>query len=212
MRRIWAALFLFLSIAGPASAEERKSTAPDFFGGPVVGSPAPEFSLKDLVGREIQLSSFKKKKPVVLITGSYSCPIFRESLAGLERLYDRYHTRAEFFILYTIEAHPKGAPSPYAGKEWVTSENERDRILLPQPSSYEERVGTAAWCRTALGSDIPILVDEMDDAVWTQYGRAPNAAYLIDSEGKVQIRQGWFDPIRFEQAFLDALQEESPRW
>lgn len=210
--KVWIALFLLLSIAGPAHAEETQAAPPDFFGGPVVGSPAPEFSLRDLAGREIQLSSFKKKKPVVLVTGSYSCPIFRERLAGLERLYDRYRPQAAFFVLYTIEAHPKGAPSPYADREWVTSENERDRILLRQPSSYEERVSTATQCRVALGSDVPILVDEMDDAVWTQYGSAPNAAYLIGSNGKVRVRQGWFDPIRFEQAFLNALQEESPRW
>jgi hypothetical protein len=152
------------------------------------------------------------KKPVVLVTGSYTCPIFRQRLPALQRLYDRYRSRAHFYILYTVEAHPSGSPSPYSGKEWVTEENRKDQVLLPQPSSYEERAQLAYQCRQALLISIPTLIDDMDNAVWVQYGQAPNAAYLIDSGGKVQLRQGWFEPMAFEQAFLEIMQEEPPRW
>ncbi len=38
-----------------------------------VGSPAPDFKLKTADGkREVQLSSFKGKRPVVLVFGSYT--------------------------------------------------------------------------------------------------------------------------------------------
>jgi len=38
-----------------------------------VGAPAPDFKLKTVDGkREVQLSSFKGKRPVVLVFGSYT--------------------------------------------------------------------------------------------------------------------------------------------
>jgi len=37
-----------------------------------VGDPAPDFSLKDLDGKEVKLSSFKGQKPVFLVFGSYT--------------------------------------------------------------------------------------------------------------------------------------------
>jgi hypothetical protein len=177
-----------------------------------VGERAPLFALRDLQGIEIRLDQFRGKRPVVLVTGSYSCPIYRQRLPALDRLYEKYRDRAAFFILYTVEAHPLGSASPYADREWVTEENRRERILVVQPSSYEERVRLALECQRRLGSRLPVLVDGMNNAAWAQYGKAPNAAYLIDSQGEVQVRQGWFDPFRFEEAFLQSLGEEPPRW
>lgn len=207
---------MFFTIALPASSIQLPALSaaeePHFHGGPEVGEEAPLFTLKDLRGRLVRLEDFKKKKPVVLVTGSYSCPVYRHRHAGLERLFQRYAKRAAFFVLYTVEAHPKGDVSPYADREWVTEENVREGILVRQPASYEERVRLAVRSQAALNSQVPVLVDEMDNAVWQQYGSAPNAAYYIDSRGKVQIRQDWFDPLQFEKEFLTALQEEPARW
>ncbi len=182
----------------------------DIFTGPEGGKPAPDFLLKDLQGKEVSLKQFRKIRPVVLVTGSYTCPIYRRQLAALNRLYERYGDRVALFVVYTVEAHPIKDPSPYRGKEWVTEQNLREKILLRQPTSYTERVTLASRCQIDLRSPVPILVDGMDNEVWTRYGEAPNAAYLIDYEGKVRLRQGWFDPVRFEQALLELLQEESP--
>ncbi len=182
------------------------------FGGPKEGEPAPAFALKDLQGREVRLEQFKKKQPVVLVTGSYSCPVFRRQARALERLRERYGARAAFFLLYTVEAHPVGSASPYAAGEWVTEENRRERVLVRQPESYEERVGRALECRTALNSGIRVLIDGMDNSVWESYGRAPNAAYVIDSKGKIVVRQEWLDPGRLERDLLEMLQEEPAKW
>jgi hypothetical protein len=183
---------------------------PDLFGGPEVGDPAPPLILKDLQGRQVRLEGLKR--PLVLVTGSYSCPIYRKHQPALERLYEKYGDRADFFILYTVEAHPAGSPSPYADREWVTEENRRAGILLKAPSSYKERVALASQCRTNLRVGVPILIDEMDNSGWERFGKAPNAAYLIDSKGKVRFRQGWFDPVNLERALLMVLQEEPPSW
>ena len=41
-------------------------------GGPSVGSEAPDFTLKDLDGNSVTLSSFRGSKPVFLVFGSYT--------------------------------------------------------------------------------------------------------------------------------------------
>ena len=197
------ATVISLGWAVPAAAQ--------FHGAPEVGERAPKFALKDLRGNEVRLKDFRKKKPVVLVTGSYSCPVYRKRLPELKRLYERYGSRAAFFVLYTTEAHPKGSPSPYTGKEWVTEENYQERILVEQPTTYAERVQLAARSQRALQSRIPVLVDKIDNSTWSEYGQAPNAAYLIDSRGVVQIQQEWFDPLKFETEFLKALQKEPDR-
>lgn len=200
---------LFLLFAGPSGV---CAEPPDLFDGPKEGERAPDFSLKDLRGGTMDLRQFKKKRPVVLVTGSYSCPVYRRQVAGLNRLYGKYKDRAAFFLLYTVEAHPATDPSPYRPGEWLTEQNIREGILLRQPKSYPERVTLASRCQADLGSPVPVLVDEMDNSTWIRYGRAPNAAYLIDYEGKIRLRQGWFNPVRFEEELLTLLQEESPTW
>ncbi len=182
------------------------------FGGVGVGEEAPDFSLQDLKGRFVHLAQFREISPLVLVTGSYSCPVYRSHLPALERLYERYQDRVAFYVLYTIEAHPKGSPSPYTGGEWITAQNQRERLFVDQPANYKARARLASRCQAALDSHIPVLVDGMDDAVWQAYGSAPNAAYLIDSAGIVQARQDWLEPALLERKIVEVLQEEPHQW
>ena len=55
-------------LAGTTAAQPKGKGG--FGAGPEVGQPAPDFKLKLLDGKEVQLASFKDKKPVVLIFGS----------------------------------------------------------------------------------------------------------------------------------------------
>jgi len=182
------------------------------FGGVEAGEEAPDFSLRDLKGRSVNLAQFREVTPLVLVTGSYSCPLYRSHSPALERLYERYQDRVAFYVLYTIEAHPKGSPSPYTGGEWITAQNQRERIFVHQPATYQERAQLAGRCQAALGSRVPVLVDGMDNAVWQAYGSAPNAAYLIDSAGMVQARQDWLEPVLLEREIVEVVQEEPHAW
>ena len=66
---------------------EAKSGSP----GPKRSEMAPDFTLPDAVtGKELTLSSFHGKSPVVLIFGSYTCPNFRSSAADLKALQAKY--------------------------------------------------------------------------------------------------------------------------
>lgn len=45
-----------------------------------VGSEAPDFTLMDAAGRSVSLSSFRGKRPVVLVFGSFGCNLFCDAL------------------------------------------------------------------------------------------------------------------------------------
>ncbi len=128
-------------------------------------------------------------------------------MAATEALNSKYGDRIHFIIVYVIEAHPVGSPSPYSnGEEWTGPASvDAAGCDIIQPVSYKERVATARQMAEELGITVPVLIDEMDDAVWYIYGPAPNLAYLIDSQGKVHLKQGWFQPDEMEKAIIDYL-------
>lgn len=204
---VWALLW---GACGRASAAREgfpfEMSPPDMFAGPRAGERAPNFVLKTLGGQSVELAQALGKGPVVLEFGSYTCPIFRQKHEGMEALYGQYGSQASFFTIYTTEAHPKGDPSPYSGREWVTDENERSGILVRQPSSDADRRAVASRARADLGIRTAILVDDMGNSTWKAYGAAPNAAYLIGTDGQVKLRQGWFQKGAFGRALAKELE------
>jgi len=65
-----ALLTALVVLTGTTAAQFQGKGKGGFGAGPEVGQPAPDFKLKLLDGKEVQLASFKEKKPVVLIFGS----------------------------------------------------------------------------------------------------------------------------------------------
>lgn len=109
-------------------------------------------------------------------------------------------------FVYVIEPHPVGSPSPYSGKEWTTTASaDKDGNSLYQPDSYAARLAQATQMKQELGISIPVLVDEMDNAVWCTYGPAPNNAYLIDQDGYIVEKEGWYQPDSMEEAITSYL-------
>jgi hypothetical protein len=51
-----------------------------------------------------------------------------------------------------------------------------------------------------IGITVPVLIDEFDNPVWCTYGPAPNIAYLIDRDGIIIEKQGWYQPELMEKA------------
>jgi peroxiredoxin len=78
MRRmkLLAAAFAVAALVAPAAADPK--TASPVTMSKVVGKPAPDFTLKDLGGKEIKLSSFKGKT-VVLEWFNPGCPYVKKS-------------------------------------------------------------------------------------------------------------------------------------
>lgn len=71
---------------------------------------------------------------------------------------------------------------------------------IEQPILYEERVEMASKLIEDAEIVMPILVDEMDNPLWCTYGRMPNMAYLIGTDGRIVLRQEWNDPSEMDDA------------
>jgi hypothetical protein len=110
-------------------------------------------------------------------------------LGELEELYDRHRKEVAFFIVYIREAHPEDG--------WVLADNRREEIALADPTSLEERAEAADACVLRVRTHIPVLLDDVDDAVALAYGGWPDRLYLIGYDGRVAF-QGERGPDGFK--------------
>ncbi|HRD51154.1 MAG TPA: hypothetical protein PKY96_00755, partial [Flavobacteriales bacterium] len=51
---------------------------------------------------------------------------------------------------------------------------------------------------------MPVLIDGLNEQVYTQYGRVPNGAYLVDADGNLVFRATWADARKMEH-MIDTL-------
>jgi hypothetical protein len=98
-------------------------------------------------------------------------------LGELEELYERHGAEVAFLVVYIREAHPEDA--------WVLEVNREEGIAIVDPVSLEERLGVADACAVGLRTRIPVVVDDVDDAVASAYGGWPDRLVLIGRDGRV---------------------------
>jgi hypothetical protein len=163
-------------------------------GGVQPGQPLPRLSLLDLDGARADVRALQAARPLVLVTASLTCNVARRNQAELAQLQQRHGDALATATVYTIDAHPQGDPSPYSGEEWVPPANDRDSVLVRQPATLGARLELARRYAREWSPRTPVLVDTMDNASWRALGEAPNAAVVVDADGNVVARCGWFDP------------------
>ena len=110
-------------------------------------------------------------------------------MGELEELHERHVGEVAFFIVYIREAHPEDG--------WVLADNRRDEIAIDDPETLDGRAEAAAACALRLQTAIPILLDDVDDAVASAYGGWPDRLYLIGRDGSVAF-QGEVGPFGFK--------------
>jgi thiol-disulfide isomerase/thioredoxin/Ca2+-binding EF-hand superfamily protein len=171
---------------------------------PAPGSMAPDFELKTSdQSTSVRLSTFRGKKPVVLVFGSFTCGNFRTHMPSLEAISNRWGDEAEFLAVYVREAHPADS------KTQASSTNARAGILFAQPTSLEQRCEVADHCQSALKLNATMVVDKIDNAVGTAYAATPDRLYVVDRLGRVAFQSGpgpfGFTPREMEQALILTL-------
>lgn len=171
---------------------------------PAVGAPAPDFELQDIHGNTIKLDDIIGGKPVVLQLGSHSCPVYRYRRFGMASLYREYKHKAKFLVVYTLEAHPVGAKSPYADGEWLTWWNRFAGVRVPQAVSADERHEQARRSHDTLEIGYTMVTDQMDNTIWRAYGAVSSPAFVIDRNGQIVLRQVWVNPKEIRKV-LDHL-------
>ena len=173
--------------------------------GPKVGSPAPDFTLKTLDGKDaVQLSKLIGPKPVVLVLGNFTCGPFRALTAEIDAIAKRYKDNATFVMVYVREAHPTDG--------WIMESNTKVGVAVKQPTTYDERVKVCGLFNEKLKPSFPVLVDGIDDQVGHGYSGMPGRLYVIDPAGKIAYKSGrgpfGFKSGEMEQALVMALLEK----
>ena len=158
------------------------------------GSQVPDFTFYDPTGAPHNLETILSDgKPVFIMSGNLTCPVFRGNISELNDLISVYGDSINFFVAYTVEAHPIVDVSPYSGDVWTTNANNNSGVLYEQPKTYGERLELVNFLTSNASINCDILVDGPCNEFWLNFGEAPNRAYLIDSTGKVVVSHGWFD-------------------
>ncbi len=173
--------------------------------GPKVDQMAPNFTLKKAQGQgSIELAKLLGSKPVVLVTGNFTCGPFRTFYPAVDELFKRYKDKAHFVMVYVREAHPTDG--------WKMESNTRVGVAVKQPTSFDERLGVAGQFCSRLNPNIPVVVDDVNDAVGNAYSGMPARLYVIDKQGKVAYKGGrgpfGFKPGEMEQALVMSLVEQ----
>jgi hypothetical protein len=115
-------------------------------------------------------------------------------------------------MVYTLEAFPVGAACPYTpGEEVINPQSSYDWNSKPiaQPKTYEERVTQSKQFIREVQIVTPLVIDNVDNAIWCTYGPASNIAYLIDSDGTILFKQIYYDPTGMEKSIQDLLKSKA---
>lgn len=123
---------------------------------------------------------------------------------NLHDLYEQYHDRVQFLLVYIREAHPvdgwwlggRIARQILKARGWSKAATD-----IYDPKTITERQQIAGRCESALQYGIQTYVDDMEDSVSKAYAAMPTRLYLIGLDGKV-IYAGGLGPWGFKPAEL----------
>lgn len=154
-----------------------------------VGVAAPQFSLPAMVEpTDITLSSFKGT-PIVLIFGSYTCPVFRGQVQEIYSLYEKYKDKYVFLFVYIREAHP-------GSKVFIMKDGQEVLEVIHQTQSVEERRVRALQTAETFGLEWPTLIEKEDRAVTQTYAGWP-VRFVVLNESQQVVYKGGMGPFGF---------------
>ena len=173
-----------------------------------IDDKVPDFTLYSSQGDKFTLSeALKSGKPIMLISGSYTCDVSRSNLPGIDSIIQQYRDKINVRMVYTLDAHPSDTISPYSPKHeiWIPNINLKDQVEATQPKTYGEREALAVKWQQRYNIAVPVLIDTPANQFWLNYGQAPNMVYLIDPNGTVNYKQVWFNKNNLEKAIIKLI-------
>ncbi|MBR8537810.1 redoxin domain-containing protein [Carboxylicivirga sediminis] len=163
-----------------------------------LNSQAPAFSVTmmntegEISGSTVSLADYKGR-PLALVLGSYTCPVFRRHNSRINAIYEAYHNKAAFLHIYVYEMHPVNS--------WFIPINLQDDVVYDQPTTLAGRAAVARDWIKAQNIHMPVALDDMHNTVDELYAGSPERLYVIDSDGIIRFRssQGPFDDHEVDQ-------------
>ena len=151
------------------------------FKGPKAGEKYLDFKAKTLEGKDISLSDYLDK-PIVLETGSITCPMYANTSSPMNALQEQY-PNVNFLLLYIREAHP--------GKRTNATTN------------IDTKISNAVATERLYNEKRRILVDDVEGTAHKLYGAMPNMTYVISQNGIVKFRANWSDVQALKKVLLN---------
>lgn len=136
---------------------------------PLVGSAAPDFSLRALDGREVKLSSYRRKGPVVLAFWASWCGPCQMEMPMLENFYRKNHGRGVELLAISIDYDPAAARR-YA-----------EQYKLPFPVLLDDR-NEVADNYQARGIPLLYVIDPSGKLRYAHSGYNPGYELLLTRE------------------------------
>ncbi|MSP18932.1 MAG: redoxin domain-containing protein [Bdellovibrionales bacterium] len=166
-----------------------------------VGEKAPLLELKKLKENSFfRLDKALGNKPIVLIFGSYTCPVFRGQIRELLAIGKTFSDRYDFYFVYLREAHPDS-------RLYLKENGSEFLKTILQTETVEEREDIALKTKETFQIEIPILIDDNLKMAHKSYAAWPVRFVIISSGGLIRFkgRMGphgfWPDELR--QALLN---------
>ena len=142
-------------------------------------------------GTEVSLRELARSRPLVLVTGSLTCPITASSMPRLQELEERYRDDLKFAFVYVREAHP--------GKN------------IPQAQTLEEKREYARMLQEANGVSWPVLVDDLDGTLHRALDGNPNSIHVVGADGRILFRALFLEDPATHEALEAIAQGRSPK-
>lgn len=149
---------------------------------PVAGDTFPDFDLMTTTGEQVKKGDYLGNKPLLLIFGSLTCPMMASSMPTLKRLHRKFGDQVEFVMLNVREAHP--------GEK------------IPQPEATAQKMSNATILKEHFDMPWTVASDDINGSLHRSLDTKPNAAFLMDTKGKLVFRSIW---ARDDQALETAL-------
>lgn len=156
------------------------------FSGLAAGERFADAEVYTLEGDRVRLSDFLDK-PLVLETGSMTCPMYAQSAGPMQNHAERYRD-LNFLVLYVREAHPG------------------ERIAAHR--MIDEKIAAAGKTASAHGERRKVVVDAVSGDAHKAYGSMPNSIYVIDTDGTILFRSIWNNTDEIEAVLAKVSRRE----
>ena len=98
----------------------------------------------------------------------------------LNEIAAEFEGRVPVYCIYIREAHPEDG--------WQVEMNVDDDVIYNEPTTADERADLAQVCVLRLNLQMPMLLDDMTNAVDAAYVALPERLYALDADHKIAWR------------------------
>jgi hypothetical protein len=155
------------------------------------GAKFPDTYFYDTTGKIVKTSDLFKGKPVIFITGSYTCPGFRNNAKRIRKETRKRSKTHDIYFVYLHEAHPiKGSPyGPIMDNYWV---NVKENIYVERQKYLYERLQYARMVKREFEIISPVIADNEHNDFFLQVFSGPNGFVEFSADRVLVKQRAWF--------------------